>query len=109
VRPLSGAAAGMSGCCEWLGLLWLIWAMAAVWHRIAARWLRAAVPLKVRLNMMVIEDVAARLSPGKESDPDAQNAASFAVSDSTYGLIDELSKAVEADVRAAKDHPRQHG
>jgi len=52
--------------------------------------------------MMVIEDVAARLHPGREGDMDAQNDASTAISDSTYQLIDDLSKAVESDVRAAQ-------
>ena len=101
MRPLSLPVARMFVSC-WLGLLWFVWVMATVWHRVAARWLRAAIPLKVRLNMMVIEDVAARLHPGKESDPDVQNAAAFAVSDSTYAMIDGLSKAVEADVKAAQ-------
>ena len=87
---------------SWLRLLLARGAMASIWTRVAARWLRAAIPLKVRVNMMVIEDVAARLHPGREGDMDAQNDASTAISDSTYQLIDDLSKAVESDVRAAQ-------
>ncbi len=85
----------------WLGLLSGVLVMTALLYRVAARWLRAALPLKIQLNMLVIEDVAHRLYPGKRED-EARNEASFIVSNSTYEMIDKLSKAVEDDVRAAR-------
>lgn len=74
--------------------------MASIWVRVATRWLNATIPLKVRINMMVIEDVAARLHPGKSDDVDSQNDAAASISDSTFQMIDDLSRAIESDVRS---------
>ncbi|OPZ34826.1 MAG: hypothetical protein BWY99_02417 [Synergistetes bacterium ADurb.BinA166] len=59
---------------------------------------RRVLPLKVRMNAMVIEDVAGRLHPGRGGDDEARNDAAFKISESTYRLIDDLSRAVESDV-----------
>lgn len=54
--------------------------------------------------MMIIDDVASRLHPGKEPGVNEQNEAAAVISDSTYQLIDDLSKAIEADIKAARQN-----
>jgi hypothetical protein len=73
----------------------------AVWRKVIGSGGGRPIPLKVRVNAMVIEDVALKLHPGRRDD-ESKNDAAFRISDSTYELIDELARSVESDVEAAR-------